>query len=138
MSICAAEAQSFSTPPLVVRGSGPHAAIAERIVREIQDPHTGARWILLSDPANPGGPGRLVVDSRSRRGSAGARDERRPAIRPGDKVVVEERTAAVEAYLDAVALEPAAIGSPLKVRLTIGNRVVRAVAVAAGRVALAP
>ena len=61
-----------------------------------------------------------------------------PAIRPGDMVVVEEHIAAVEAYLEAVALEPAQLGTRLNVRLKIGNRVVRAVAIAPGRVAMAP
>ena len=29
------------------------------IVREIDDPHTGDRWMLVRDPLHPGGPGSL-------------------------------------------------------------------------------
>jgi flagella basal body P-ring formation protein FlgA len=58
-------------------------------------------------------------------------------IHPGDRVVVEEHTATVEARLEAIALEAAAIGSPVNARLKIGGKVVRAVAIAPGRAALA-
>jgi hypothetical protein len=124
----------------LVPASGPHATTSpDRILRDIRDPHTGDHWILLPNRANPAGPGRLVVAAHD--------DQRRavvcmvsglPAIRPGDMVVVEEHIAAVEAYLEAVALEPAQLGTRLNVRLKIGNRVVRAVAIAPGRVAMAP
>ena len=53
-------------------------------------------------------------------------------------MVVEEHTAVVDARLEAVALGPAAIGSPFEVRLKIGGKVVRVVALAPGRAALAP
>jgi hypothetical protein len=48
-------------------------------------------------------------------------------------VVVEEHGAVVEAYLEATALEPALKGLPLNLRLTIGGKVIRAVAIAPGR-----
>jgi hypothetical protein len=56
-------------------------------------------------------------------------------IRAGDKVVVEEHSATTDAYLEGLALGPAGPGSALNVRLSIGGRVVRAVAVAPGRAA---
>ena len=31
------------------------------VIREIDDPHSGDRWLLLRDPNRPGGPGRLVL-----------------------------------------------------------------------------
>lgn len=57
----------------------------------------------------------------------------RPAIHPGERLIVEENTSVVEARLEAVALGPAAIGAPFDARLAIGGRVVRVVALGAGR-----
>jgi hypothetical protein len=36
------------------------------IIREIDDPSAGRRWLLVRDPAHPGGPGRLLLVSGSR------------------------------------------------------------------------
>jgi hypothetical protein len=58
-----------------------------------------------------------------------------PAIRAGDLVVVERSTAVVEARLESIALEPAAIGASFRARLTIGGKVVHAVALGEGRAA---
>src|SRR5579871_4168180 len=97
--------------------SGPVGATSpDRIVREIRDPHTGQHWMLLANPANPAGPGRLVAADEGQRWPAARTGSSPPAIRPGDPVVVEEHTSAVEAYLGAVALEPARIGTQLHVR----------------------
>ena len=57
-------------------------------------------------------------------------------IRAGDKLVVEEHSLTTDAYLEGVALGPAGQGTALNVRLSIGGRVVRAVAVAPGRATL--
>jgi hypothetical protein len=132
----------------------PLSPVNGEIVREIDDPHTGARWLLLRDSSHPGGPGRLVLAVEPRpqaldeaRGGArnGARSEAgqyqqgrvsmQPVIRAGERLIVEESTAVVDARLEAVALGPAAIGSPLNVKLAIGGKVVRAVALAPGRAA---
>jgi hypothetical protein len=59
-----------------------------------------------------------------------------PVIRAGDRLIVEEHTAVVDAVLEARALNPAAAGAPLDVRLTMGGNVVRVVAVGPGRAAL--
>ncbi len=123
------------------------------VFREIDDPHTGERWLLTRDPRHPGGPGRMVLASgpADYRQNAGAAASvagalpvemsppwRLPVIHMGDRLIVEERTALAEARLEAVALGPAFPGSPLKVRLVAGGLVVRAVALAPGRAALAP
>jgi hypothetical protein len=119
-------------------------------VREIDDPHTGARWLLLHDPSHPGGPGRLALTSDVQNvGPVRVKDREgfpnatviavppRPVIRGGDRLIVEENTAVVEARLEAMALGPAARGSSLQARLQIGGRVVRVVALGPGRAALA-
>ncbi len=120
------------------------------IVREICDPHTGGRWLLLRNDAVPGGPGRLVLVAAHRNEMPGPferqasqplpanqHDEARfhPVIHAGDRVIVEEHTAVADATLEARALNPAALGSALEVRLAIGGRVVRAVALGPGRAA---
>lgn len=60
-----------------------------------------------------------------------------PAIHAGERLMVEEKSAVAEGRLEAVALEPAQIGSTLDVRLRTGGKVMRAVAVAPGRAVLA-
>lgn len=121
------------------------------IFREIDDPHTGDRWLLMRDDSAPGGPGRLVLVASQRSAAAGELDssarhlseanqshEARPlpVIRAGDSLIVEEHTAIADARLEARALSPAAPGSTLKVRLSIGGKVMRAVALGPGRAAL--
>jgi hypothetical protein len=125
----------------------PQSASGE-VVREIDDPHTGARWLLMRSPEHPGGPGRLVLVAQVRnsgpnRGQAGAGLGPEPlvllpVIRAGDRLIVEENTAVVDARLEAIALGTAAIGSALDVRLKIGGKVLRAVALAAGRAEFRP
>jgi flagella basal body P-ring formation protein FlgA len=61
-----------------------------------------------------------------------------PLIHAGDPLVVEEDTPVVEARLAATALGPAARGATLQARLSIGGKVVRVRALAAGRAALEP
>ena len=117
------------------------ALASSAIVREIDDPHTGERWLLMSDSTHPGGPGRMVpvVEMRSRtllNEPLGA--PLRPVIHAGDRLIVEENTPMAEARLEATALGPAAIGSPFEVRLKIGGKVLRAVALAPGRAAIQP
>ncbi|HEY1768264.1 MAG TPA: hypothetical protein VGG26_11440 [Terracidiphilus sp.] len=120
------------------------------IVREIDDPHTGGRWLLEHDRNRPGGPGRLVpagapdpsreLSSRQARTQPGGTYSLEalpagtvPVIHAGERLIVEEDTPVVEARLEAVALSPALAGGPLRMRLVIGGRVIRGIAVAAGR-----
>lgn len=136
------------------------------VVREIDDPHNGDRWLLFRDNENPGGPGRLVRVQAGFAGryltadaavvprrlevtpaevsggvpvasgpAAGIPDAPLPVIRTGDHLMLEENTAVVEAHLEAVAMGPALAGSPFSVRLKIGGKVVRAVALGPGRAA---
>ncbi len=122
-------AQTAVAPRILVVSSGPETA---QLVREIDDPHSGARWMLLRDPGHPGGPGRMVLAGASR---LAEKVPQRPIIRAGDRLIVEENTAVVEARLEAVALGPAASGSAFDVRLEIGGRIARVVALAPGRAA---
>jgi flagella basal body P-ring formation protein FlgA len=57
----------------------------------------------------------------------------RPIIHAGDRLLVEERTATVEAHLEAVALGPASEGEPLRVRLLLGGKTMEARALGPGR-----
>jgi hypothetical protein len=135
----------------VTRMDSMQATLPGRLLRVIEDANLGDRWLLVRDGKHPGGPARLVLDTearreRLRRAPAVAPGEAdltapplpAPLIRTGDRLVVEENTPVVEARLEAVALGPAWAGSKLNVRLEIGGRVVRAVALAPGRAALQP
>lgn len=149
---CGARAQTgASVPsPLILLSSSaldPAGLAAQgELVREIDDPYLGNRWLLVRDSSHPGGPGRLLLVSAARRTATSARQRMQagpavetpaPVIRSGESVVVEEHTRMVDARLEAVALGPATAGSEFNVRLSIGGRIVRAVAVAYGRAALA-
>jgi hypothetical protein len=116
--------------------------------RLIRDLHTGARWLLERNAGNPAGPGRMVLlnsqDGALFESAIAKRSAPRmspevqyPVIRSGDRLVVEENSALVEARLEAVALGPAAEGAEFKVRLEIGGKVVQAVALGPGRAAFA-
>jgi len=136
----AARAMDSSASVLVSSPSSIQASAVSPgdIVREIDDPHTGDRWLLVRGYTHPGGPGLLLLVSAvkvaSRQTEAGA-EIPPPIIRVGDRVVVEENTAVIEARLEAIALSPATAGSALNVRLTLGGRMVRVVAVGPGRAA---
>jgi hypothetical protein len=120
-----------------------------QVVREIDDRPTHKRWLLERDRNRPAGPGRMVL-----LGLAAATGEEQeqilgsqpvsaiatppvPVIRAGDRLVIEEDTPVVEARLAAIALGPAAAGSVLNVRLEIGGKVVRALAVGPGQAVFA-
>jgi hypothetical protein len=130
----------------LIRASAEISAQGE-MVREILDPHTGDRWLLMRNDAVPGGPGRLLLVAAHRNAAGGtlARTATQteetgihPVIRAGDRLIVEEHTAVADAALEARALTPAALGSALNVRLAIGGRVVRAVALGPGRAVFQP
>jgi hypothetical protein len=115
------------------------------VVREIDDPHTWDRWLLMRNDQYPGGPGRLVLVAAHRNAAGGATPRAAapagdaqilPVIRTGDRLILEEHTARVDAVLEARAMNPAAPGALLEVRLAIGGNVVRAVALGPGRAAL--
>jgi hypothetical protein len=120
------------------------AAVPYPIIRQIDDPHSGEVWLLLRDPGNPGGPGRLVPAAQSAKVPGSARQDLTqpikcaPVIRAGEQVLVEEHSARVDARLEAVALSSAAKGEKLRARLKIGGNVVVVVASAPGSAVLEP
>lgn len=124
------------------RPQQPAVRQAGAVVRVIEDPNSGERWMLLRDATHPGGPGRLV-----RVGSAPSSEGRQAVQRPqavvpvvihaGDRVRLEEHSPLVDAVFDSVALGAAVAGDPVQVRLSIGGRVARAIATAPGRAVLA-
>jgi hypothetical protein len=141
--------QTASVPaPAVMLSSLP--AHSNEIVRIIDDPHNGARWYLLRDGGHPGGPGRMVLASEYEQNekqrvstathfSPAAATELapfHPCIRPGDHLIVEEHTPVMDAQLEAIAMAPAAVGGSLEVRLHLGGKVLRAVALGPGRATL--
>jgi len=118
------------------------------VIRTILDPHNGMRWQLERGLEYPGGPGRMVllkdransptdlaVNSIERSKAHPITFE--PVIRSGDKLVIEEHSAFVEARLEAVALGTAVEGAEFNARLAIGGKLVRAVAVAPGQAVFA-
>ena len=114
------------------------ALTPESVVREINDPHSGARWLLVLDPSHPAGPGRLVLAE----GFADGKDLRTtvalPIIHTGDRLTVEEHTPALDAKLEGVAMGPARDGASFQVRLKLNGTIVHAIALAPGRASLAP
>jgi hypothetical protein len=120
----------------------PGSQLPGEILREIDDQQTGARWLLTRDRMHPGGPGKLVllqgrIADAGPSGNANAHAAlTAPVIHAGEAVIVEEHTAVVDARLGAVALGVAVGGGELKARLKIGGKVVRVMAIAAGRAEL--
>lgn len=121
------------------------AALLSRgeILREIDDPATGDRWLLVRDAAHPAAPARLVLaarqsgqdlfpEERKANRPAPSTVAEQPVIRAGDLLTVEEHTAVVDTRLEAVALGPAPKGAILRARLKIGGRIVRVEAVSRG------
>lgn len=141
---------SGSLASAAVEGSGVQGyslGDSGELVREIDDPNNGDRWLLSRNDRYPGGPGRLVLAAvhRNKYGGAPSRAASQagaasfhPVIRAGDRLIVEEHTARVDATLEALALGSASAGSAFDVRLKMGGKVVRAVALAPGRAAFQP
>jgi hypothetical protein len=120
-------------------------------IREIDDQHSGTRWLLMRDPICQGGPGRLVAVAGMQQdvtvplGSCGGTPLAQKVVLPsptviraGDCLIVETSSEIVKARLEAVALGPASVGSIFAAKLKIGSKVVRVVAVGPGRAVLKP
>lgn len=108
-------------------------------VRVLEDVSTGDRWVLERDRAHPAGPGRLVLQENGTKPAGekrGVKVKPSPMIHGGDRVVVVEKTEAVQARLQGVALASAGRGELVKVRLTVGGWLVRGIAEAPGQVRL--
>jgi len=122
------------------------------VIREIDDSATGERWLLVRNASNPAGPGRMVLVETGKANSTGGTESApvrngtqgpvaaplRPVIHAGDAVIVEEHTSVVDARLEAVALGSAAVGAEFKARLKIDGKVLRMVALAAGKAEMTP
>jgi len=111
------------------------------VQREIKDPHSGTRWLIIRNAQHPAGPALITAERENTKpGPSSITGNRAPSavIHGGDHVVVEEHTPVAESYLDGVALGAAIAGTAFDVRLKIGGKVVRAVAMAPGRAALMP
>lgn len=113
------------------------------IFREINDPRNGIRWLLLVNALHPGEPGRLVRADTVRNEAPSLKAAGQEALPPlqlvihaGERVILEEHSEVVDGRLDAIALNPAAVGGAVRVRLVVGGRVVRSLAVGVGRVNL--
>ncbi len=131
-------------------GASPAVSAQPRgeVLKEIDDPCTGDRWLLLRYAADSARPARLILMAEPRPGrgpgaaaenpQAGRPSSPRPVIRAGDALIVEEHTAVADVRLEATALGNAVAGAQLQARLKIGGKVVRVVAVAAGRAVFAP
>jgi hypothetical protein len=115
-------------------------------LREIEDPFTGNRWLLLRDPDRPAGPARLVLtrqgNSSQTRGGNGTASlvaaGAGPLIHTGDALVVEDHTPVANTRLEAVALGPAVKGAYFRARLKVGGKVARVMAIAPGRAVFGP
>jgi len=141
--------QSSSSSANAIVSSAP--VQSNEILRVIDDPGTHERWLVVADPQHPGGPARLVKSSEYERevGAQGAApvkvqsavkahiEARKPVIRPGELLIVEEHSQFIDMRLEAVALSQAVVGDTFDVRLKVGGKVVRAVATAPGHARLA-
>lgn len=139
--LVAQQRQPENAVPLTIVSTVPPELAAGVVLKEIDDPGSGVRWLLVEDPAHPGGPGRMVAVRQSGASAeprAPAAAKTRPVLRSGDAVQVEEHSAVVDASLQGVALSAARAGERLRVRLRVGGRVVTAVALGPGRAALEP
>lgn len=126
--------------PAIVSAVPPELA-PSAVVKEIDDPGSGVRWLLVADPAHPGGPGRMVAAGSGVHGvpwSLRAASRARPVVCSGDAVQVEEHSTVMDMSLQAVALNSARAGERLQARLRIGGRVVTAIVLGPGRAVLAP
>jgi len=124
---------------LPVTADGDPPAAGERFVRLLDDVNLGGRWVLRRDTVHPAGPGRLVRQQGAVKVEAekdGARVKPVTVIHSGDRVIVEEKTKAVDVRLQGVALAFGAKGDVVKVKLTAGGWLVLGIVEAQGRVRL--
>jgi hypothetical protein len=106
----------------------------------IDDAALHTRWVLVVDPQRPSGPGHWVPAGEVPPGMRMIAKEQKQSeilVHTGENVVVSRRSETVKLQLEAKALENAAEGARLHVRLKTGA-IVEAIATAAGQVELAP
>jgi hypothetical protein len=125
-------------------------AAGYRALREVADLGTHQHWLLIQDLTRATGPALFMKQpqhsacafltlGKMNFGSAlGARVRSIPVIHAGDRIILCEHTILSDAELEATALEAAAVGESLRVRIKFGGLTVRAIAAAPGRATLVP
>lgn len=106
----------------------------------IEDASLHTRWVLVVDPQHPAGPGHWVPAGEVPPGMRMvAKEQKQPQVlvHTGEAVMVSHRTNTVNLQLEAKALENAAEGARLHVRLKTGA-IIEAIATATGQVEIAP
>lgn len=143
-NLCAQSANHAAADTAAARVAAPSSLDGD-VLREIDDPTTGNRWLVLRNPKHPAGPGRVVLTQprtnyreRNSQATQPVRTEQGPIIRTGDVVTVEEHTPLLDLRLQAVALEPSLTGAYFTARLKIGGKVMRVMALAPGRAVFGP
>jgi hypothetical protein len=119
-----------------------------RALRELEDPATHQHWLLIRDRNRATGPALFVkqgphsacafltLEEDIRRPEFQLPVRSMPVIRAGDQILLLEHTTVSDAELEATALEAAAAGAALRVRIKFGGLTVRAIAVAPGQATL--
>ena len=121
-----------------------------RALREIEDPSTHQRWLLIRDRERAAGPALFVKGLHCApcaffaSGTINCGSSYQPPVRhvpvmhAGDRVILSEHPEVSDAELESTALEPAAPGDALRVRLRFGGFTARAIATASGHATLSP
>jgi hypothetical protein len=108
--------------------------------RALVDLSTGSRWVLMANPAHPGGPGLLVPEAEARTRPVVVEThpaDTLPVIRAGDRVSIDDSSSSLSAHYAAIALAPAALGGVFLARIAAGMAPVRVIALGPGRAELA-
>ncbi|WP_348261388.1 hypothetical protein P8935_16480 [Telmatobacter sp. DSM 110680] len=112
-------------------------------LRELEDPGTHQRWLLVRDMDRATGPALFVRESRHSECAFFAAKEMNvtplrgqlsslPVIHAGDQIILSEHGINSDAELEATALDTGAAGDSLRVRIKFGGRTVRAIAATRG------
>jgi hypothetical protein len=117
-------AMLFSVMPVMsaeeLTASGTADPRPARVWREITDPCLRQHWQWIVDAKHPGWPARLVLVGGKDREAYGE-SAAAIVIRSGDLLTVDQDSGALTARFQAIALESAASGEPLQVRLALAN-----------------
>lgn len=142
-SLCAQSASHAVAAPGTMRVTATPQYSNGEALREIDDPATGKRWLVMRDPNHPAGPGRLVLVQRRTDCREMPCIPNQPVPEPliihsGEAVTVEEHTPVLDMRLQAVAVESSLKGRYFKARLKIGGKILCVIAVAPGHAVFDP
>jgi hypothetical protein len=112
-------ASAAAAEMLVASATADHPS-QTRVWREVTDPCLRQHWQWIVDARHPGWPARLVLIG-GRDGPADAGRAPAVVIRSGDRLTVDQNSGALTARFQAIALESAAPGELLQVRLTLAG-----------------